>query len=83
MRVFYVRYIATSIRNPLNNAVLGLKLLRDDMFYDDQEPERARLLDNVELSCNEATDLLDELFAYDKMDSHVEKVVREGRRPWD
>jgi len=69
MRIVFVRYISNSIRNPLNTALLGLKLLHDDMMDADEGDDRLETLHNIRESCNSATDLLDDLLAYDKMES--------------
>ena len=73
MRIVFVRYISNSIRNPLNSALLGLKLLYDEMqeYGDGEDDDRLETLRNIRESCNAATDLLDDLLAYDKMESGI------------
>ena len=78
----FIRYISNGIRNPLNTALLGLKLLQDDMLRMRDSPERIETVHNIRQSCNHATTILDDLLTYDKLESGITEPEMKPMRAW-
>jgi signal transduction histidine kinase len=76
-----VRYISHELRTPLNAAFLGLKLLTDDMAIseDPKDAERYDTLRDVNLSCNAALDILNDLLCFDKLESGILELHKQDK----
>ena len=75
----YVRYISHELRTPLNTAFLGLKLLTSDLkdSNDPKDSDRYDTLNDVNLSCTAAVDILNDLLCYEKLDSGILELHKE------
>lgn len=82
-RVF-VRYVSHEIRTPLNTALLGMKLLSNEMK---QIPNPLRstlsdLLSDTNLSCTIAVETLNDLLMYEKIDGNLLSLEIAEVRLW-
>ena len=68
-----MRYISHELRTPLNTAFLGLKLLTDNMkcSKNPKDIETYDTLRDVNLSCQTALDILNDLLSFDKLESGI------------
>ena len=74
----YVRYVSHEIRTPLNIALLGLSYLTDLISNKDVGAHTGNqfcttqclpVIQDIEVACNEAVDVLNDLLTYDKLES--------------
>ena len=79
----YVRYISHELRTPMNVALLGVNLSRNDV-KENADPEWGDgvvdTLEDVELACSSAVNILNDLLSFEKMESgilelHTEPLV--------
>jgi len=67
----YVRYISHELRTPLSTVALGLQLLTEQMKKGKEavDVERYDTLCDVNVSCEAAVDILNDLLCYEKLES--------------
>eukprot|EP01041_Mallomonas_annulata_P005274 gene5274-10554_t len=82
-RKMFIRYASHGIRNPLDVVLLGLKVLYDDMEKTENNWDRLETVQNIKESCNSAITVLDDLLAYDKLESGLSEPSLETFRPWN
>jgi signal transduction histidine kinase len=75
----YVRYISHELRTPLNAAFMGLTLLADDLKKRSSPRDVARYENvcDVQLSCSTALDTLNDLLAFEKLESGILELHKE------
>lgn len=69
----FLLYVSHGIRTPLNTAVLGLKLLYDELLqirHEDME-DFLSTLDEIKTSCSNTITFLDDLLAYDTIEGGI------------
>ncbi len=74
----FVRYISHEIRTPLNTVVMGLQLVQEKFhtcgvvgFYSGNNCSKSdieTMLNEIELSCRVAVDILNDLLLFDKIE---------------
>lgn len=88
MKRIFVRYVSHEIRTPLNVCILGLKCLEDELksawakgqsgsmpVTDNILPRNvSEVLDDVNLSCAVAVEILNDLLLYEKIDDGIYNV---------
>lgn len=66
-----MRYISHELRTPLNAIAMGIKLLSEDLKRTpySENLDRFELLTCVEVGCEAAVDILNDILSFDKGDS--------------
>jgi signal transduction histidine kinase len=67
------------MRTPLNAAILGLKLMCQDVGQSEnvQDQERFETLNDINLACTAAVDILNDILCFDKMENGLLKLHAE------
>jgi signal transduction histidine kinase len=70
-----LRYVSHEMRTPLNTAVLGLKLVCQDVSRRGEEMgEMYGTLNDINLACIAAVDILNDILCFDKMENGLLKL---------
>ena len=76
----YVRYISHELRTPMNVALLGVALSRNDV-KENANPDWGdgvvETLEDVELACSTAVNILNDLLSFEKMESGILELHKE------
>jgi len=71
----YVRYISHEMRTPLNAATLGINMLitqlKKNKHPTSADMELSESLDDIQLACSTAVDILNDLLSFEKLESGI------------
>jgi signal transduction histidine kinase len=78
----YVRYISHELRTPMNTACLGLNLLLAEVGHrlehgTAEERTRFETLTDINVACNTAVDILNDLLSFEKLESGILELHKE------
>jgi two-component system, sensor histidine kinase and response regulator len=77
-----MRYVSHEMRTPLNAAILGLKLMSQDVRLsgseDEDDKDRYDTLNDISLACMAAVDILNDILCFDKMENGLLKLYPES-----
>jgi signal transduction histidine kinase len=76
MKGNFVRSVSHEIRTPLNVVMAGLQLI-ETQFKNEISPEVLALIEEIEQSCRDGVNILDDLLAYEKIEGRVLAVERQ------